>query len=299
VTQGVGWLPSAALAASFLLAWRWARPSPLLLVFIVSGYALLTLLPNKGGERYVLAFLPALAVLGALAISRIEPPVLRRSLAVFAVAMGALNYAGLTWKAELRAMTHHHFDVFPHAMPLEEHERRGWPTDEVLGTLVSLRPSPSESAGFIESTKDLDDERFVDEAYRRFLRRDAEEAGRKSYVESLRERSRADLVEEILRSDEFRSRPLRVLVVSDHRVFNAATLNYLAELERRPLRFQRVVRGDELADAALVKKGGPQGPWPQSLPTAEVVAAVEVRFVPADAFTCPDGSRIVVLRIRS
>jgi hypothetical protein len=65
------------------------------------------------------------------------------------------------------------------------------------------------------------------------------------------------------------------------------------------LRFQRVVRGDELADAALVKKGGPQGPWPQSLPTAEVVAAVEVRGVEADSFPCPDGSRIVVLRIRS
>ena len=264
----------------------------------MSGYALLTLLPNKGGERYALALLPPLAILGAMAISSVESTRLRRGLAVLALVAGTLNYAGITWESRLSSLTHHHFDVFPHAMPLEERERKGWPTGEALKALSGLRPSSSELGPFVEGTKSLDDARFVEAAYRRFLAREADSGSLKSYVESLRVRSRTEIVEEILHSKEFAARPLRVLVVPDHRVFNAATLRYLAELERLPLMFERPVRGDEPADAALIKEGGPQGPWPDALASPDVTEAVERRAGAVLSYPCPDGSRVLVLRLR-
>src|SRR3972149_5620954 len=73
-TQGIGWSLSAVLITSVVLAWRRVRPDAFLLVWIASGYALIAILPNKGGERYVLALLPPLAVFGARAISKVEAP---------------------------------------------------------------------------------------------------------------------------------------------------------------------------------------------------------------------------------
>jgi len=57
---------------------------------------------------------------------------------VLALAAGTLNYAGITWLSGLSSWTHHHFRPFPHAMPLEAHEIRGWPT---LGASSAERPS--------------------------------------------------------------------------------------------------------------------------------------------------------------
>ncbi len=300
VTQGMGWFLSAVLATSVVIAWRRARPDAFLVVWIVSGYALLAILPNKGGERYVLALLPPLAVLGARAISKVEAPSVRRSLVVLALTAGTLNYAGITWPSALSSWTHHHFSVFPHAMPLEAHEIRGWPTSQVLQALSDLRQqslSPSELESFVESARGLDDEAFVEAAYREWLRREPDPAGRAAYLESLASRSRAQVIESLLRSDEFRLRPLRVLVVPDHRVFNAATLQYLAESERRSLSFQRAALAE--ADAAIVKEGEPQGPWPDSLPSQEILDAIESRSSDRIGFRCPDGSRILVLSLRS
>ncbi len=300
VTQGMGWLPSAVLALSVVLAWRRARPDWFLVVWIASGYALLAILPNKGGERYVLALLPPLAVLGTRAISRVERPSVRGVLTVLALAAGTLNYAGITWPSDLSPLTHNHLRPFPHAMPLEAHEIRGWPTREVLQALSDLRESsvsPSELESFVEGARGLDDEAFVDAAYREWLKRDPDPAGRKAYVESLPRRSRTEVIESILKSDEFRLRPLLVLVVPDHRVFNAATLQYLAESERRPLSFRRAGEGDGVAeaDAAILKEGGPQGPWPDDRVPPEVLEAIESRASDRTGFRCPDGSRILVL----
>jgi hypothetical protein len=300
VTQGVGWLPSAVLLASVALAWRRARPDAFLVVWIASGYALLTILPNKGGERYVLALLPPLAVIGARAIASIEAPSVRRTLAVLALASGGLNFAGITWSSGLSSWTHQHFRPFPHAMPLEAHEIGGWPTREVLQTLSDLRErllSPGGPESFLESTRGLDDRAFVDAAYREWLARDPDPAGRAAYVDSLAKRSRMEVIESLLRSDEFRARPLRVLVVPDHRVFNAATLQYLADSERRSLSFRRADLGE--ADAAIIKDGGPQGPWPDDGLSGEIADAIESGAVERFAFPCPDGSRIVVLSLRA
>lgn len=300
VTQGMGWFPSAALALAVLLAWRRARPDAFLLVWLAAGYALLAILPNKGGERYVLALLPPLAVLGARAIASVEPTFIRRLLVAVALAAGALNHSGITWRSDLSGWTHHHFLLFPHAMPLEDRELRGWPTAEVLRALGGLRPnvpSPPELESFVESTSGLDDQAFVEVAYRAWLRRKPDPDGRAAYVRSLSSRSRREVVEEIVQSGEFRLRPLRVLVVPDHRVFNAATLQYLAESERRPLSFHHVAQIDHIteADAAVLKEGGSQGPWPDRVPTPDTLNAVESAAKGRIEFTCPDGSRILVL----
>ena len=108
-----------------------------------------------------------------------------------------------------------------------------------------------------------------------------------------------EAIESIFRSEEFRQRPLRVLVVPDHRVFNAATLQYLAESERRPLSFRRVAQGDDIAeaDAAILKEGGPQGPWPNDIVPPEILETIESRAGDSMGFRCPDGSRILVLSV--
>ncbi len=300
LSQGMGWLPSAVLMASLVLTLGRARPKAFLAVWIASGYALLAILPNKGGERYVLALLPALAVLGALAISNVESAFARRTLVALAVAAGALNYAGITWPSALSQWTHNHLLPFPHAMPLEAHELGGWPTREVLRSLGDLRRrsvSPSRLERFVEGARDLDDRAFVDAAYREWLRRDPDPEGRAAYVERLAKGGRREVIESLLQSDEFRLRPLRVLVVPDHRVFNAATLQYLAESERRPLSFRRADLG--AADAAILKDGGPQGPWPGDVVSREIVEAIQSRADERAAFPCPDGSRILVLSLRT
>ena len=302
VTQGMGWLPFAVLAFAVVLAWRRARPDAFLVVWIASGYALLAILPNKGGERYVLALLPPLAVLGARAISRVETPFARGALVTLALAAGALNYAGITWHSGLSSWTHSHFQPFPHAVPLKANELGGWPTPEVLRALSDLRRttfSRSELESFVEGARGLDDAAFVEAAYREWLRRESDPEGRTAYVESLRDRSRMKVIESIVQSEEFRLRALRVLVVSDHRVFNAATLQYLAESERRPLSFQRPARADDVADAAVLKEGGSQGPWPGSIVPSEIVEAMESRALDRLIFRCPDGSRILVLSLRT
>jgi hypothetical protein len=294
----MGWLPSTVLIASAALTLRRARPGAFLAVWIASGYFLLAILPNKGGERYVLALLPPLAVLGARAISSLESAFARGTFLVLALIAGALNYTGITWPSALSSWTHNHLLPFPHAMPLEAHELRGWPTGDVLRTLGGLRRrsfAPSELGRFVESTRGLDDREFVDAAYREWLGRAPDPRGREAYVERLAKASRTEVIESILQSDEFRRRPLRVLVVPDHRVFNAATLQYLAESERLSLSFRRADLDE--ADAAVLKVGGPQGPWPGSLVNSDVVEAIESRAIDGSDFPCPDGSRLRVLQL--
>jgi len=304
VTQGMGWLPFAVLALSAVLAWRRAhfhRADAFLVVCIASGYALLAILPNKGGERYVLALLPPLAVLGARAISRVEAPSLRRFLVVLALAAGTLNYAGITWSSAVSAWTHHHLRPFPHAMPLEANSGP-WPASEVLRALSDLRRttfSISELEHFVEGTRGLDDEAFVEASFREWLRREADPPGRKAYVEDLAGRSRMEIVESIVLSEEFRKRPVRVLVVPDHRVFNAATLQYLAESDRRPLSFRRPTKADDVADAVLLKEGGPQGPGPGAVVPPEILDAIMNRAGDGALFPCSDGSRILLLPLRT
>jgi hypothetical protein len=300
LTQGMGWLLSAALLPPLVLSFRRSRPDGLFVAWIASGYLLLALLPNKGGERYVLALLPPIAVLGAHAISTIDGRTARSVFVSLAVLAGILNYAGITWPFLASVWTHDHFRPFPHSMTVEARELRGWPTSAVLRALSDLRegePSPSEIERFVSSTSSLEDADFVRAAYRRWLKREPDSAGLEAYLERLKDARRSRVVESLTRSDEFRSRPLRVLVVPDHRVFNAATLQYLAESERRSLSFRHAAKESivQQADAAILKDGGPQGPWPNSAISPEVLEAVERRARDRASFPCPDGSSVLVL----
>jgi len=304
LTQGMGWLLSAAVIPPLVIAWRRSRPDGFLIVWIASGYAILALLPNKGGERYVLALLPPIAVLGAHAISKIDGRKARSVFVGLAVLAGMLNYAGITWPSRVSPWTHDHFRPFPHSMSLETHELGGWPTSAVLQSISDLRegaPSPSEVESFVQRTNGLADEAFVDAAYRKWLKREPDPAGLDAYLERLTEASRPNVVESMTRSEEFRLRPLAVLVVPDHRVFNAATLQYLAESERRSLGFRRPTPHGGLgdADAAILKDGGPQGPWPDSTVPSGILEAIARRAGDAAAFPCPDGSRILVVPLRT
>jgi hypothetical protein len=187
-------------------------------------------------------------------------------------------------------------------MPLEGRELRGWPTAEVLDVLAELRTNaPTDSAVkiFLESTEGLDDSAFVESAYRSWLKREPDASGRRAYVEGLAVGSRVEVMESILNSDEFRLRPLWVAVVPDHRVFNAATLQYLAESERRPLRFWHALHSGDVAraDAVIVKEGGDSGPWPESRPPDEVLASIAGTARDGSRHACPDGSFVRVLTL--
>jgi hypothetical protein len=313
VHEGMGVLPSLAFASTLaaLLLCRGKKNSDAYLgIWLASGYVLLTILPNKGGERYVLALLPPLAVLTARFISLVPAPRLRGSLVVLAVLAGGLNASGLTWPGPLNEATHHHFGTFPHSMPLRPEETRGWPVEPVLDALSTLRdevlqpPSGAEVDRFLEACRALGDAAFLDEVYRWLLKREPDDAGLASYRRELDSGAmdRNRVVASLVGSDEYRERPLKVLVAPDHRVFNAATLGYLSELSRRPLIFVHPAWNREKSlrdyDAAIVKDSGPLAPAHAAEESAALTEAVQSAgtLLPPE-LSCPDGSaiRIVLL----
>ena len=105
----VPWAVVFALVATVALRQR-LRTSGLLWVWLAGGYIALTLVPNKGEERYALSLLPPLALLIAAMIDRLHPAWCRAVFAAAVVAVGTFNYAELTfargerlWPAAVRA----------------------------------------------------------------------------------------------------------------------------------------------------------------------------------------------------
>ena len=287
---------------------------PFLWSWLVCGYLILTLLPNKGGERYVLGLLPPIAVLLARSIWRVKERSLHGGLTVLALLAGGLNYAALTWETPLSRWAHPHFDPFPHTTPLSPSARSGWPVSELMISLAGIqpaagrRPEPGEIGRFLESTEAVDDNRFVRAAYRFLLRRDPDPAGLADYQSALTSGAltRRGLMESLLASKEFRSRPLKVLVAPDHRVINASTLGYLAEAERRPVSFTHLSSTATVReriwefDAVVVKEGGSQGPAHETRALAEVEAALRQRapdWQSSPHFACPDGSHVRIIEL--
>ena len=74
-----------------------ARPSTILVVWLVTMYVVLTVTPNKSFERYTVALLPAVAVLTAWWIQLLSPPALRAVVTTWAVVIGLFNYWVLTF----------------------------------------------------------------------------------------------------------------------------------------------------------------------------------------------------------
>ena len=257
-----------------------ARPDGLLWSWLAAGYVALSLVPNKAGDRYAAALLPPIAALAAAAIVRAPSREARRGLMAAAAVLGSWNIASWTWSLPFRSQV----AVWPprapifyrpgpawlrHPLPVP---LLGWPTREVADRLAGARAAVLEAGALrARAPRSMPEagsaEEQVRAAYRQVLRRPAGPFEVAADAEALAYGvlSPASLVERLLASDEWRLRKLQVLVLPDHPFVNAATLNYYAVLDGRPLLFvregDRPVSHEELGayDAVVAKAGGHQG----------------------------------------
>ena len=88
-------------------------------VWFLVGYAILTVVPNKGAERYALPLLPPLALLLAGSIEGLRPPWARRGMVIVAVAVGTFNYVGITYglPGVPQVVYSHPFAIVAHVYP--------------------------------------------------------------------------------------------------------------------------------------------------------------------------------------
>lgn len=295
----------------------------LLGAWIIGGYLILTFVPNKEGERYVLSLLPALAVLLAGGIASIDSRALRATSVAAAIAIGVFNYAGLTYGPVFppRVVSMPPFEIVSHGFPhyvafrrsLGPGPGRPWPLRDAILALEQLagdlRARPAQDPRVLarlRQVRQAGDPEYVAAAYRLLLKREPDAEGAAAYLADLRRGalSHDGVVESIRLSDEYRSRPLRVLVVPDHPAFNASTLLYYAVLERRALGFEGPRAGLESRerllgfDAALVKQGGNQG-LPHVVRDVERLRTDLQRDAGVRAmrpgFPCPDGSQVEIV----
>jgi 4-amino-4-deoxy-L-arabinose transferase-like glycosyltransferase len=124
---------------------RLARPSSILVVWLLTMYVVLTLTPNKDRERYALALLPTVAVLSPCWIRALSPPPLRAVVTTGAVVIALFNYWALTfgvaalprevqWNGvTLLSQEHNLKRWFPY--------QQRWPIHDALATLASQTPS--------------------------------------------------------------------------------------------------------------------------------------------------------------
>jgi hypothetical protein len=253
----------------------------LLWCWLAAGYVALSLVPNKAGERYAAPLLPPIAALAAAAIVRVPSAGARRGLMAAAVVLGSWNIASWTWPLPFRSQVR----VWPPGRPVLYRPGPvwlrsplplplvGWPTRDVAARLAGARAAILEAgAAQARASRSAPEggpaEERVRAAYRQVLRRPAGPFQTAIDAEALAYGvlSPASLVERLLASDEWRLRSLQVLVLPDHPFVNAATLNYYAVLDGRPLQFvrdaDRPVSRQELDayDAVVAKAGGHQGP---------------------------------------
>lgn len=330
VNHGISFLYASLLLAVFVARTGGeggprGRPQGrgLLGAWIVGGGLILTLVPNKGGDHYVLSLLPGLAVLLAGRIAAIASARLRAAAVAAAIAIGSFNYAGLTYgaaypprvvRAGLLEIVSLQFPAYvAFRASLGPGPGRPWPVHETVaalgrdaGDLRARAASSPQVLARLEQARRAGDRAYLAAAYRLLLKREPDSLGIAAYLTDLRAgtQSHDHVLESMRLSAEYRERPLRVLVVPDHAVFNASTLLYQAVLERRPLVFEGPRAGLDSPegpwgfDAAIVKQGGDQG-LRHVLPDVERLAATlgrETALQPlGDGFACPDGSRLQIV----
>ena len=92
------------LSKDYILVWLW----------FIAGYILLSIPLNKGGERYALPILPAIAVLTSVHITKLSLKPIRYFFIVAAIAAGVLNYAYQTnsERCMYREIYYKNFPVF-------------------------------------------------------------------------------------------------------------------------------------------------------------------------------------------
>jgi hypothetical protein len=296
-------------------------------VWLLAGYVILTLVPNKGEERYAQPLLPPIALLVAGSITMIGRQWLRQAFVVMATAIGAINYLGLTYGLPLIPDRIH---VHPLAIVSHEYRHYNWVRNKITQTpdverqisaiLAALGRQHDRQRAVVEEAlrrelvADPADAQARDEdirlMYRRFFEREPSSRQLRKYAELVRSQtlSREALFDRLRSTMEFRSRGGSVLVVPDHPQFNASTLRYYAELERLPLRFARILDGAvtierlQTYDFILTKTGGYQGPEFSTRAIPEIQALLGrsdsgfVRF--PEALEFPDDSRIEMFERR-
>lgn len=287
--------------------------------WLLAGYAVLTLVPNKGGDRYALFLLPPLAALYAGWLCAIPHRAARSALAALALGACAFNYVAQTWGfASLpRLVTLRPLVVLqqddPHylwmrsTIPLSADvpwPASHLPTDAYDAVIGSRRRRALEALETARSSGAMSAEGVLRLAYRHVLGREPD-PGANVHLEALRSGALDGerLVAVLMRSDELASRYVRVLVVPDHPVVNAATLGYYAEAARVRVQHAHLdswpAPGESLADfhAAVVKEGGWQGPEFTTRSSQALIDALREstsRYRPAGSWPCPDGSRVVL-----
>jgi hypothetical protein len=148
-----------------------------------------------------------------------------------------------------------------------------WPIADILTTLdrLSERHRTQAIADLRNQFSDPAQERSVDEdvqlIYRVVLRREPDKKGFQEYTQAVREGrlTREALIDIITSSAKFKTQGAKVLVVPDHPSFNASTLRYYAEAQRRPQLFPYLngpidAERSQMYDFVLVKNSGYQGP---------------------------------------
>jgi 4-amino-4-deoxy-L-arabinose transferase-like glycosyltransferase len=304
-----------------------SRQALYLWAWLLAGYVILTLVPNKGEERYAQPLLPPIALLMSGAIMAIGNSWVRRTIMGLAVIIGGLNYIGLTYG--LPGLPSR---LFFNSVAIISHEYphyswvRGkipptvdspWPISAILAILAELtdRDRAREIAELRHRLLATSQERSIDadvqQIYRVILRREPSKRGFQEHTTALRagQLSPADLIDLLRATAEFRHQRAKVLVVPDHPSFNASTLRYYAEAERRPLSFFHILDAPidaerlQMYDFVLVKSSGYQGPEFSTQYAAQIQAQVardDSRFVLLpQLFAFPDDTHIVIFATES
>jgi 4-amino-4-deoxy-L-arabinose transferase-like glycosyltransferase len=305
---------------------RW-RQSSYLWVWLLAGYAILTLVPNKGEERYAQALLPPIALIISGAIMAISNFWVRCTIMGLAVIVGSVNYLGLTYglpglpprlSFNSLAMISHEYPHYSWVRGKIPSTTDGqWPISAILATLVELtdqhraREIAELRRLILETVEERSVAEDVQQVYRILLRREPDKRGFQKHLTAVREGqlTRETLIDVLRATAEYKHQRAKVLVVPDHPSFNASTLRYYAEAEDRSLSFFRILDGPidaerlQIYDFVLVKSGGYQGPEFSTQYNAQILAHVERGdsgfILLPQLFSFPDDSHIVIFATES
>jgi Dolichyl-phosphate-mannose-protein mannosyltransferase len=299
-----------------------ARQTSYLWVWLLMGYLILTVVPNKGEERYAQPLLPPIALLLSANIEAIGQRCVRRAMIALTLMVGGFNYLGLTYDlpwipqrvyfSRLALISHE----YPHyswvrSKTAASHESR-WPISAILLLLTDLANRHTiETVADLRTTfrdrgEEMTSEEQVRLIYRAMLQREPGEKALQRDVAALRAGTltRDGLIDTLMALPDFKNHRPKVLVVPDHPQFNASTLRYHAEVDRVNLNFSHILEGpittEQLQGSAfiLVKDTGYQGPEFSTRYTAQIY---EKLLQPGSGFVSlperfpfPDDSHIIV-----
>jgi hypothetical protein len=304
-----------------------SRQTGYLWAWLLAGYVILTLVPNKGEERYAQPLLPPIALLISGAIMTIGNAWVRRTVMGLAVIIGSVNYLGLTYGLPglPPRLSFNSMAIISHEYPHYSWVRgkipptvdSQWPISAILAMLAELKDKHRAREltelrhQLIETAQGQSVDEDVQRIYRVILRREPDKRGFQNHTTAVSagQLNREGLIDLLRATAEYTHQRARVLVVPDHPSLNASTLRYYAEAERHPLSFFHILDGPidterlQKYDFVLVKSSGYQGPEFSTQYTAQIQAHVEredsgfVRLPQHYAF--PDDAHIMIFAAES